>query len=70
MKKRLENYRPLFSNNTEPSEKLMPADDKSLTQDTKNAEILNIYFPNAVKNLKIAEFEEVDSFAEKYHIQY
>ena len=45
MKKRLENYKPLFSNNTEPSEKLMLVDDGSLTQDTKNAEILNTLFP-------------------------
>ena len=45
MKKRLENYKPLFFNNTKSSEKLTLAEDaKSSTQDTKNIEILNTFF--------------------------
>ena len=46
MKKRSENYKPLFFNNTKSSEKLtLVGDAKSSLQDTKNIEILNTLFP-------------------------
>ena len=39
--------------------------DKVLTKDAKNAQDLNTFFLNTVKNLKIPECEEVNPFAEK-----
>ena len=37
----------------------------SSTQDEQNAELLNIFFSNAVKNLKIPKFSNINPLAEK-----
>ena len=39
--------------------------DKFLTKHAKNAENLNNFFSNTVKNLKIPECEDINPFAEK-----
>ena len=38
---------------------------EKIREDAKDAEILNTFFSNLVKNLKIPVFEEVNLFAEK-----
>ena len=55
-----------FSNKAKSSEKISFAEsDKTFTKEAKNAENLNTFFTNAVKNLKIPECEEVLCLAEK-----
>ena len=39
--------------------------DKTFTKDAKNSEKVNTFFANAVKKLKIPEYEEISPFAEK-----
>ena len=39
--------------------------EKVLTKDAKNAQDLNTFFLNTIKNLKIPECEEVNPFSEK-----
>lgn len=56
----------MLFNKSKPSEKITPVEgDKIFKQGARNAEILNTFFTNPVKNLNIPEFEEVDPFAEK-----
>ena len=53
---------------TKSSEKItLEEDDNIFTQDAENAETLNTFFFNPVKNLKIPEFEEVNPFPEKIY---
>ena len=40
-------------------------DETVTTQDEQNAELLNIFFSNAVKNLKIPKFSNINPLAEK-----
>ena len=42
---------------------ILKEDTKIFTQDAKITEILNISFSNAIKHIKIPEFEEVTPFA-------
>ena len=49
--------KPLFSNKTKSNEKITFVEDETVTtQDEQNAELLNIFFPKAVKILKIPRF--------------
>ena len=44
----------------------MNAKDKTvITQDEKNAELINLFFSSAVKNLKIPEFSDTNPLAER-----
>ena len=46
--------KPLFSDKTKSNEKITLVEDETVTtQDEQNAELLNIFFSDAVKNLKI-----------------
>ena len=48
------------------SEKITPVEgDKIFTQDDEIVEVLYTFFTNAIKNLKILEYEEVKAFPEK-----
>ena len=40
-------------------------DETVTTQDEKNAELLNLFFSSAVKNLKIPEFSDTNPLAER-----
>lgn len=49
--------KPLLSDKTESREKITLVEDKTIaTQDKQNAELLNLFFLKAVKNLKIPKF--------------
>ena len=45
------------------SEKVTVEEEEIINDDAENAEILNTMFSNAVKNLKILEYQETNSFA-------
>lgn len=49
---------------------MLVEDDLTLTQDAKNAEILNNFLSKAIKNWNIQEFEKVKPSAGKNQIQY
>ena len=51
-----------FWENIQP---LVVEDDSIFTRDAKNAEILNTFFSDPLKDLKIPDFEEVNPFDEK-----
>ena len=57
---------PLFSDNTKSNEKITLVEDETVTtQDEQNAELLNLFFSSAVKNLKISEFSDTNPIAER-----
>ena len=56
----------LFSDKTVSNEIITLGEDKTVTtQDKPNAELLNIFFSNAVKNLKIPRFSNTNPLAER-----
>ena len=56
--------KPLLSNKVKSSEKITLVEgEEIITEDGENAEILNKFFSNAVKNLKIPEYQEADPLA-------
>ena len=59
--------KPLFSDKTKSNEKITLVEDETVTthDENKNAELLNLFFSSAVKNLKIPEFSDTDPFAER-----
>ena len=58
--------KPLFSDKTKSNEKITLVEDETVTtQDEKNAELLNLFFSSAVKNLKIPEFNDTNPLAER-----
>ena len=58
--------KPLFSDKTKSNEKITLVEDETVTkQDEQNSEILNTFFSNAVKNLKIPRFSNTNSLAER-----
>ena len=57
--------KPLLSDKVKPSEKItLVHEDKIITTDDENAKILNSFFSNVVKLLKIPEFKDIDFSAE------
>ena len=57
--------KPLLSDKSKSNEKITLVEgDKITTEDKSNAEILNWFFSNAVKNLKIPEFKDINPLAE------
>ena len=55
---------PLLSDKMKSSEKITLAEEEEIINgDGENAEIINTFFSNAVKNLKIPEYQETDSLA-------
>ena len=62
----MENSKTFITDKTKSSEKITLVEDETVTtQDEKNAELLNIFFSNAVKNLKIPKFSNINPLAEK-----
>ena len=58
--------KPLFSDKTKSNEKITLVEDETITtQDEQNEDLLNIFFSNAVKNLKIPRFSNTNSFVER-----
>ena len=58
--------KPLSSDKTKSNEKITLVEDQTVTtQDEQNAELLNIFFSNAVKNLKIPIFSNTNPLAER-----
>ena len=56
--------KPLLSNKVKSSEEIpLVEGEEIITEDGENAEILNKFFSNAVKNLKIPEYQEADPLA-------
>ena len=56
--------KPLLSDKIKSSDKITLVEGEEIINDDKeNAEILNKFFSNAVKNLKIPEYQEVDPYA-------
>ena len=56
--------KPLLSNKVKSSEKITLVEgEEIITEGGENAEILNKFFSNAVKNLKIPEYQEADPLA-------
>ena len=59
--------KPLFSDKTKSNEKITLVEDETITtQDEQNEELLNIFFSNAVKNLKIPRFSNTNPLAERF----
>ena len=57
--------KPLLSDKSKSNEKITLVEgDKITSEDESNAEILNSFFSNAVKNLKIPEFKDINPLAE------
>ena len=57
--------KPLLSDKSKSNEKISLVEgDKITSEDKSNAEILNLFFSNAVKNLKIPEFNDINPLAE------
>ena len=64
-KKFWKTVKPLFSDKAKSSEKItLVHEDKIITTDDENAKILNSFFSNVVKHLKIPEFKDIDLSAE------
>ena len=58
--------KPLFSNKTKSNGKItLVEDERVTTQDEQNAELLNIFFSNAVKFLKISRLSNTNPLAER-----
>ena len=56
--------KPVLSDKVKSSEKITLLEgEEIINEDGENAEILNTFFSNAVKNSKIPEYQETDSFA-------
>ena len=56
--------KPLPSDKMKSSEKITLVEGEEIVnEDEENAEILNTFFSNPVKNLKIPEYQETDSLA-------
>ena len=56
----MENSKTFITDKTKSSEKITLVEDETVTtQYEKNAELLNIFFSNAVKNLKIPKFSKL-----------
>ena len=56
--------KPLLSDKIKSYEKIALLEgDEIIIEDGENAEILNTFFSNAVENLKIPEYQEIDPFA-------
>ena len=57
--------KPLLSDKSKSNEKITLVEgDKITSEDKSNAEIPNSFFSNAVKNLKIPEFNDINTLAE------
>ena len=57
--------KPLLSDKSKSNEKItLVEDNKIISEDKDNAELLNSFFSNAVKNLKISEFGDSNPLAE------
>ena len=57
--------KPLLSDKSKSNEKITLVEgDKITSEDKSNAEIFNSFFSNAVKNLKILEFNDINPLAE------
>ena len=57
--------KPLFSDKVKSSEKTkLVHEDKIITTDDENSRIVNSYFSNVLKHLKIPEFKDIDFSAE------
>ena len=64
-KKFWKTVKPLFSDKVKSSEKItLVQEDKIITSDDENGKILNSFFSNVVKHLKIPEFTDIDFSAE------
>ena len=64
-KKFWKTVKPLFSDKVKSSEKItLVHEDKIITTDDENGKILNSFFSNVVKHLKIPEFKDIDFSAE------
>ena len=64
-KKFWKTVKPLFSDKVKSSEKItLVHEDKTITTDHENGKILNSFFSNVVKHLKIPEFKDFDFSAE------
>ena len=56
--------KPVLSDKVKSSEKITLLEgEEIINEDGENAEILNTFFSNAVKNSKIPEYQETDSLA-------
>ena len=53
-----------WANLSQPK-KLLLEDEKIINEDKSNPEFLNLFFSNAVKNLKIPEFSDINPLAER-----
>ena len=63
--------KPLLSNKVKSAEKITLVEgEEIITEDGENAEILNKVFSNAVKNLKIPEYQEAYPLLITFLIQY
>ena len=59
--------KPLLSDKTKWNEKITLAEDETVTtQDEQNAKLLNIFFSNTVKNLKIPKLSNTNPLSEKH----
>ena len=57
--------KPLLSDKSKSNEKVTLTEDKKLiTKDKGNTELLNLFFCNTVKNVKIPEFSDTNLQAE------
>ena len=57
--------KPLLSDKSKSNEKItLVEDNKIISEDKDNTELLNSFFSNAVKNLKIPEFSDSNLLAE------
>ena len=64
-KKFWKTVKPLFSDKVKSSEKItLVHEDKIITTDDENGKILNSFFSNVIKHLKIPEFTDIDFSAE------
>ena len=66
----MENYQDFFSGKTKSLDEMTPVEnDKTFTKDAKNAQDLNNFFLNTVKNQKISECEELTPSLKNYDIR-
>ena len=57
--------KPLLSDKSKSNEKITQVEDNKITSEDKdNVKLLNPFFSNSVKNLKISEFSDSNSLAE------
>ena len=62
----LRTVKPLFPDKPKSNQKITLVEDETVTtQDEQNADLLNICFSNAVKNLKIPRFSNTNPLAER-----